>query len=333
MLKKIISIKIAVIILISVIFFGILLAVISAVAGISMGYEANYRQANEVRGSSTIINNQIYASRYRDLLDAYLVDNGYVSLERIIFYLQRTKNILDITTLSQSEWENAYISNLNLEKKQMIPIKKICKDIKYNSTLPNYTIEDGTNNNGVFIEVINLCVVNDIDITTSNDYSEDYGYLPYVFPLKSKFSVSSMIFENRNVNLGLSGEAQDRVNFHSGWDFAVPIGTNIYSMCDGTIKSLVNTQFNDLSYKESGNSTGNYVTVECNNGLIISYLHVKANSYPPFYRIGFMVRENELITKSSSTGLSNGPHLHVGLRNKEGKHLDILEYVNFNYKR
>ncbi len=311
-------------------FFVILIAIISAVTGVAMGYESMIRQAEELRGSNTIINNQIYAGRYRNLLNKYMISNGYVSLERLIFYLQRKHNVLDITTLSQTEWENAYLANLNIEKKQMIPIKTICKDFKFDETLPTYTLESGFNDDGLFIEKINLCIVDDVDITTSNDYSEDYPYLPYVFPIANHFTVTSMVFESRDVDLGLTGEAKDDVNFHEGWDFAVPIGTNFYSMCSGTVKNIVNTQFNDLSFKESGNSVGNYIVVDCNNGLTASYLHIKANSSPPYLRVGSIVREGDLLGKTSTTGLSTGPHLHLALKNKDGKYLDALEYVNFN---
>lgn len=332
-LKKLMSFKIIAVILGIAIFFVILIAIISAVTGVAIGYEETIRQASEARGSNTIINNQIYANKYKDILDKYLIDKGYVSLERLIFYLQRKNNVLDITTLSTEQWEKAYLENLNDDYKQMIPIKTICKDIKRNSSLPNFTIESGFNDNGLYIEVIDLCNVDGVDITTSNDFSDSYPYLPYVFPLQSNFVITSMVFESRDVDLGLSGDAQDRANFHEGWDFAVPIGTNFYSMCNGRVSSVVNTQFNDLIYKESGNSTGNYISVDCNNGLTVSYLHIQANSSPFNIRVGTLVKEGDLLGRTSTTGLSTGPHLHLGLKSSDGIYLDALEYVNFNYKK
>ena len=147
------------------------------------------------------------------------------------------------------------------------------------------------------------------------------------------FVVTSMVFESRNVDLGLSGEAQENVNFHEGWDFAIPIGTNFYSMCNGHVSNIVNTQFNDLSYKQSGNSVGNYITVNCSNGLKVSYLHIQANSSPFGMKVGSLVREGDLLGRTSTTGLSTGPHLHLSLQNSDGTYLDALEYVNFNYKK
>lgn len=332
-MKKILTIKMAAIVAGCVGVVVTIIAIISAITGVSMGYEATIRQASEVRGSNTIVNNQIYASRYKNILNKHLIDKGYVSLERIIFYLQRKHNILDITTLSNDEWEQAYIANLNSEQKRMIPIKSVCKTLNKNTTLSEFTVESGLNDNGLYIEVINLCNVDGVDITTSNDYSESYSYLPFVFPLKDNFTVTSMVFESRDVDLGLSGEDKEDANFHEGWDFAVPIGTNFYSMCNGVITNIVNTQFNDLIYKESGNSTGNYVTVDCNNGMKISYLHIQANSTPFLLRVGSWVKEGDLLGRTSTTGLSTGPHLHLGMRNKDGTYLDALEYVDFNYKK
>ena len=332
-LKKILTTKIAIIVILVVVFIAILIGIISGVCGVAMGYEETVRQASEVKGSNTIINNQIYASRYRDLLNKYLIDKGYVSLERLLFYLQRKHNVLDITTLSDSEWETAYLENLNEKEKQMIPIKTICKKFKNDSSLLEYKVESGLNDNGVYIEALNLCVVDGVDITTSNDYSENYPYLPFVFPLQSSFTITSMVFESRDVDLGLSGEQKDNVNFHEGWDLAVPTGTNFYSICSGRILNVVNTQFNDLPYKESGNSTGNYVTVQCDNGMKAIYYHIQANSVPYGKREGFPIKEGELLGRTSTTGLSTGPHLHLGLQRVDGTYLDALEYIDFNYKK
>lgn len=328
MFKKLLTFKVVAIVVSIIAFIVILIGIVSAVAGVSIGYENLKRQSEEKRGSVTVANNYLYADRYRSILDKHLLNDGYVSLERLVFYLQRTNNVLDITTLSYNEWEQAYLNNLNLEKKQMIPIKTLCKQIKYDSNIPEYTIESDTNDNGVYIEKLNLCEVDEVDITTSQDYTEDYPYLPFVFPIRDNFTITSMVFEMRDVDLGLSGQEQERTNFHSGWDFASPTGTPFYSMCDGTIKSIVNTQFNDLPYLQSGNKTGNYVSVSCNNGFEITYHHIKALSVPAMYKTGMVVKEGALLGNISTTGLSTGPHLHVGLK-INGEQADVLEYVDF----
>lgn len=332
-IKKLLTFKIGIIVLPIAILFVSILVIIASIAGVSIGYEETIRQATENRGSNGIVNNQIYASRYKEILNKYLIDKGYVSLERLIFYLQRKNNILDITTLSKDEWKKAYIDNLNEDNMRMIPIKTICKSLKSDETIKEFTISNGMNEDGIYIEVIDLCTVDGIDITTSNEYSESYQYLPYVFPLVSDFSTTSMVFEIRDVDLGLSGEAQDRANYHNGWDFAVPIGTNFYSVCDGIVSNVVNTQFNDFKYTISGNSTGNYITVKCNNEMTISYHHIQANSSPFNIKNGSLVKKGDLLGRTSTTGLSTGPHLHLGLTNQEGQYLDALEYIDFSYKK
>lgn len=331
-MKKILTIKVIIIAVCITLLFTIVITIISAITGVSFGYDLANKQAVEQAGSSPVVNNQLYADRYRSLLNKYLVDKGYVSLERLVFYLQRTNNVLDVTTLSNEVWEDAYIQNLNEEYKQMVPIKTLCKEFKNDTTLPEYTVTDGTNENGTYINALNLCVVNDIDITTSDDYSENYSYLPYVFPLKSGFTVTSIVFENRDVDLNISEEEQARVNYHNGWDLAVPTGTDFYSICNGTVEKIVNTQFNDLPYNSSGNSVGNYVTVKCDNGLTALYYHIKANSVPFGIKVGSIVRTNQLLGKTSTTGMSTGPHLHLGLQDGSGKLLDAMEYIDFNYK-
>ena len=84
-LKKILTTKIAIIVILVVVFIAILIGIISGVCGVAMGYEETVRQASEVKESNTIINNQIYASRYRDLLNKYLKVYSY--LDNYISYL------------------------------------------------------------------------------------------------------------------------------------------------------------------------------------------------------------------------------------------------------
>ena len=131
MFKKLLTLKIGAILLGICMFFVIIIAIISAITGTAIGYENLKKQSKEKRGSVTVANNYIYTERYRTLLNSHLINDGYVSLERLVFYLQRTHNTLDTTTLSYQEWEQAYLNNLNSEKKQMIPIKTICKQNLY----------------------------------------------------------------------------------------------------------------------------------------------------------------------------------------------------------
>ena len=128
-MKKILLIKLSIVALIFGL-IGFILITIIAIVGYSTGSEYQKQLLSEMRENSTVINNQIYADRYRTLLNNHLKKDGYVTLERIVYYLQRTNNILDTSKLSYEKWEKAYLKNVDSEKKQMIPIKTICKDLK-----------------------------------------------------------------------------------------------------------------------------------------------------------------------------------------------------------
>lgn len=331
---KLLKIKISLITFAVGFLIALILIVVIAVCGYKVGESYVNEQVNQMRANSVVINSQLYAERYRSILNKYLISKGYVSLERLVFYLQRTNNVLDTSTLSYEVWEKAYLDNLNLEEKQMIPIKTICKKINSDTSIPSFTIENGLNADGVAIDVINLCTVNDVDITQSDDYDEIYYPLPFSFPLKVNFTVTSIAFEHRQVDLGnISEEAQASTNFHSGWDLAVPTGTNFYSICDGTVSNITNTQANDLPFKQSGNSTGNYMMVTCSNGFTAMYWHLQYNSQPFQLRKGSLVRKGDLLGRTSTTGTSTGPHLHLGLKDPDGKLLDAISYIDFtNYE-
>lgn len=302
------------------IFFIFILLGITILAT-AIGSEMEESDLSGMRANGVVINSQLYAERYRTLLNKYLIEKGYVPLERMVFYLQRKHNVLDTSKLSYEDWNTAYLENINDEHKQAIPTKTICKKLSSDSNIPTFTQSSGYNSEGLYIDAIDLCS------NASDD--ESYYTLPYEFPLKSCFVVTSIVYEHRNVDLGLSPAAQARTNFHSGWDFAVPTGTDFYSICDGVVTSVVNSQGNDLPFKQSGNATGNFVFVKCSNGLSAQYHHLKYMSMPSSVYVGAKVNKGDYLGKTSTTGQSTGPHLHVGLKKEDGTVLDAMQYTNF----
>ena len=210
-MKKILLIKIFCVVFGIVFFFAIIIGLITMITGVSIGYNLE-KQAKEAKEVNTVVNNQIYASRYRSILDKYLLSNGYVTLERLVFYLQTKYNVLDITNLSQKEWEQAYLENSNNNYKQMIPIKTICLNLKNDSSLTSSTIKSGFNKEGIYIEKLNLCVVDGIDITESDEYLEGYNFLLYEFPLKDSFQTTSIVFEYIDIDLDLTEEEKKKTN-------------------------------------------------------------------------------------------------------------------------
>ena len=325
-IKRIFNKKILLFLLPSISSMAFIFIIFIAIIGFSISDNYIKNESNNLKLGSSVINNQLYASKYKKVLNKYLLSKGYVSLERMVFYLQRTNNILDTSTLDYEIWDKAYIDNLDVNEKQMIPIKLVCSELSN-----DFTIESGINADGYQIDVIDLCNFDSEE--DNNYYNEILLPLPYSFPLKDDFTITSMIYEHRNIDLGLSAEEQASLNYHSGWDLAVSIGTNFYSICDGKISNITNTQANDLVFKESGNSTGNSISVICDNGLTASYLHIKYKSTPSDLKVGSFVKKGDLLGKTSTTGRSTGGHLHLGLKDAEGSLLDALAYIDFtNYK-
>ena len=89
---------------------------------------------------------------------------------------------------------------------------------------------------------------------------------------------------------------------HTGIDFGMPIGTQLFAICDGTV---VDTSF-DKSY-------GNKVVIEyVVNGIKYQdwYCHLEKAEVAK----GASVKAGSNIAKSGNTGNSTGPHLHLETR-------------------
>ena len=295
----------------SFLFVGIVLVVIAV--AIFVAGDSEEENSKQKKHMSMVINNQIYSDTYISLLNQYLVSDGYVSLERLVYYLQITNDTLDTSQLSYKTWEDAYLSNVDKNVKNMTSIREICAKFIDKET----TIESGTNQNGIYIEVLNLC--DNIDETIGNNY------LPYHFPIHGSFFITSSIYEIRDLDMGKNSSDP-----HTGWDIGVSVGTDFYSICDGEITNITNTQNNDLPYKQSHNDIGNYMTIKCDNNLYASYLHIQYKSQPKNLQVGSKVKKDDLIGKTSTTGTSTGPHLHLGLRDENGNVLDAFSYIDFS---
>ena len=98
--------------------------------------------------------------------------------------------------------------------------------------------------------------------------------------------------------------------FHTGCDYAVPVGTDVHAVADGTII--------DANW---GKAYGTQLVQKLNGGWFI-YAHLSATLVKP----GDVVTAGQVIAKSGNTGNSSGPHLHVELRSRSqwsaGKDLD-----------
>lgn len=87
--------------------------------------------------------------------------------------------------------------------------------------------------------------------------------------------------------------------YHTGADFAVPVGTPIVAVADGKIENA-----------NWGKAYGTQIVQKVAGGWVI-YAHLSAADVTP----GATVKKGQVIGKSGNTGNSSGPHLHFEMRN------------------
>jgi murein DD-endopeptidase MepM/ murein hydrolase activator NlpD len=88
--------------------------------------------------------------------------------------------------------------------------------------------------------------------------------------------------------------------YHTGCDYAVPVGTDVLAVADGVIDKAT-----------WGKSYGTQLVQKLDGGWFI-YAHLSSTLVKP----GDKVVAGQVIAKSGNTGNSTGPHLHVELRTK-----------------
>lgn len=100
-------------------------------------------------------------------------------------------------------------------------------------------------------------------------------------------------------------------NLHKGMDVAVPTGTPLVTVYDGTvIKSTSDT------------TSGNYVKIDHGQGIETLYMHMSRRDV----QTGQKVRKGQTIGLSGATGRVTGPHLHFEVR-KGGTAIDPLKVI------
>lgn len=87
--------------------------------------------------------------------------------------------------------------------------------------------------------------------------------------------------------------------YHTGVDFAVPVGTDIIAVSDGKIENA-----------NWGQSYGTQLVQKVEGGWVI-YAHLSKT----LVKAGDMVKKGQHIGESGNTGNSSGPHLHFEMRN------------------
>ncbi len=98
---------------------------------------------------------------------------------------------------------------------------------------------------------------------------------------------------------------------HTGIDIAVPSGTSVLAANAGTV-----------IYSGYNGGYGNTVIID--HGGKISTLY--AHNSKLLVKVGDKVEKGKVVSKSGSTGLSTGPHLHFEVR-ENGQHVDPMKYL------
>lgn len=117
----------------------------------------------------------------------------------------------------------------------------------------------------------------------------------YLFQIPLTFTRVSSPFTNKRYHPVLK-----RYRAHLGTDFAAPTGRNIYAAADGKVE-FVGTQ----------SGYGKTIIINHQNGYKTLYAH--QNGFAKGLRQGQMIKKGTHIGYVGSTGLSSGPHLHLGM--------------------
>ncbi|BAC24263.1 yebA [Wigglesworthia glossinidia endosymbiont of Glossina brevipalpis] len=120
-----------------------------------------------------------------------------------------------------------------------------------------------------------------------NGFSLSHNFIRY--PVYSNFHISSYF------NMYRLNPITGKISPHRGVDFAVPLGTSIFSVGDGTV---ILTKYDKFA--------GNYIVIKHGHQYITRYMHLKKS----LVKAGQKVYRGNKIGISGNTGRSTGPHLH-----------------------
>ena len=105
--------------------------------------------------------------------------------------------------------------------------------------------------------------------------------------------------------------------YHTGVDFAQPVGTPVHAVADGTVANA-----------NWGKAYGIQIVQNLGDGTFCIYAHLSKSNK----KAGETITKGELIGYVGNTGNSSGAHLHFERRNNirwsAGQDLDPMEILN-----
>ncbi|ONK15154.1 M23 family metallopeptidase [Streptomyces sp. MP131-18] len=106
---------------------------------------------------------------------------------------------------------------------------------------------------------------------------------------------------------------------HSGQDFAVPVGTPVQAVHDGTVVKAGGNGAGD------GPAYGNAVVIKHDDDTFTQYAHLSEADV----KAGEKVEAGDEIARSGNTGNSSGPHLHFEVRTTAdyGSAIDPMKFL------
>jgi hypothetical protein len=99
----------------------------------------------------------------------------------------------------------------------------------------------------------------------------------------------------------------------AGLDIAAPAGTPIKPVAEGTVVET-----------GKGDTGGNYIRVRHDDGTMTSYMHM---ARPTNFKRGDRVTPADTLGVVGRTGRSTGPHLHLEVKDAQGKQIDPEPYL------
>jgi murein DD-endopeptidase MepM/ murein hydrolase activator NlpD len=131
----------------------------------------------------------------------------------------------------------------------------------------------------------------------------------FLFQIPLTFKQISSEFTNKRWHPVLK-----RYRAHLGTDFSAPVGRTIFAAADGRIE-----------FVGIKGGYGKTTIINHNNGYKTLYGH--QSDFAKDTKQGKVIKKGELIGYVGNTGLSSGPHLHLGLY-KNGTAIDPMTVLN-----